>query len=209
MTGFVITRRRVSRVKDRQEFLEEFASRFMRYVSGGGSDEALYTELTQRVNRMQREVGRVGVMALYQPPFASYGFRDYQILLNMLPEYRRAANDAILQRSQAPQFASMIRDVLVRYSGSLQEHEEEVRADSRNPLVWFREGVRAVLSVPLLTLRELGVLSPSRSASLLTSGVLKVGTGILALVTLIASLVQIVTGWDAVISVLNKWRGLL
>ncbi len=204
-TGVVVSLRRVSHVAERQDFLNEFAEKFMRFVGGGGLDETLYIELTQRVSRMQREVGDHGVMALYRPPFASYGLRNYQILVNMLPEYRGAANDPILQRSQARQYADTIRDVLVRYSGSLQEYEKDVRSDAKNPLVWFREGVRAVLSLPLIVLRELGVLSAGASASLLGSGVIRVGAGLVAFVTLIAALVQILTGWEAVLAIVNGW----
>lgn len=143
--GFFATLRRLSRIVERQEFLGEFAGRFVRYVNGGAQDEALYVELTQRVNRMQRELGHHGIMAMYQPPFASYAFRDYQIIVNMLPQYRQAANDEILRRSQAPQYADALRDVLVRYSGSLQELEADARRDLKSPLVWFREGVRRLL----------------------------------------------------------------
>jgi hypothetical protein len=206
--GFVVAIRRLLLILKRHEFLTEFADRFMRYVNGGGQDEALYVELTQRVSRMQRELGHHGVMAMYRPPFANYAFRDYQILVNMLPEYRQAANDPILQRNQAPQYADAMRDVLVRYSGSLQELESDARRELKSPLAWFREGVRTVLSLPLVALRELGILSPSLSASILGSGLLKVGAGVVALVTLIAGLVQILTGWDAAVALINKWRGL-
>lgn len=206
--GFMVTRRRLSRVLERGEVLTEFTDRFIRYVRGGGQDDALYVELTQRVNRIQREVGSHGIMAIYRPPFSSVGFRDYQILVNMLPEYRQAANDLILQRNQAPQYADAIRDVLLRYSGGLQELEGDTRRDLKNPLVWFREGVRALLSLPLLALRELGVLSPSLSASILGSGLLKIGTGILALVALVAGLVEILTGWEAVVALINRERGM-
>lgn len=187
--------------------MDDFASRFMRYVDGGGHDEHIYVELTERVNRMQRELGSHGVMAMYRPPFANYALRDYQILVNMLPEYRQAANNDVLQRSQAPQFAAAIRDALVRYSGSLQEYQDDIRGDLKNPLVWFRNGIRAILSSPLLILREFGVLSPSVSASILRSSVLKIGAGVVALVTLLAGIVQIVTGWDAVQIIISRWFG--
>ena len=206
--GLVVTIRRLSRVHERQDFLKDFADRFTRYASGGGKDEALYAELTQRVNRMQRDLGSHGTMAMYRPPFATYAFRDYQVLVNMLPEYRQAANDFILQRNQAPQYADAIRDVLLRYSGGLQQLENDKRRDLRNPLVWFREGVRTLVSFPFVALRELGVLSPSFSASILGSGLLKVASGVVAVVTLIAGLVQILTGWDTIVGLIDKWRDL-
>jgi hypothetical protein len=103
--GLMVALRRLSRVRARQDFFTEFAERFMRYVNGGGQDEALYVELTQRVSRMQRELGHHGIMTMYRPPYANYAFRDYDIIVNMLPQYRQAAHDDILQLSQAPQYA--------------------------------------------------------------------------------------------------------
>jgi hypothetical protein len=206
--GFVVALRRLSRLRARQDFLTEFTDRFMRYVNSGGKDEGLYVELTQRVSRMQRELGHHGIMAMYRPPYANYAFRDYQIIVNMLPQYRQAAHDEILQRNQALQYADAMRDVLVRYSGTLQELETDARRDLKSPVVWFRDGVRALLSLPLVALRELGILSPSLSASILGSGLLKVGAGVVALVTLVAGIVQILTGWDATVALIRRWLGL-
>jgi hypothetical protein len=205
LLGLVLIRRRLGRVLERQEFLHEFAERFGRYVAGGGQDEAVYIELTERVGRMQRELGPHGVMAMYRPPFAQFAFRDYQIVVNMLPDYRQAANDWVLQRSQAPQYAAAIRDVLVRYSGALKELEADVRTDLRNPLIWFREGVRAVLTSPVRLMTSLGILTPSLGATVIGSGLLRVGAGIIALITLLAALVQIMTGWDATVAMLDRW----
>jgi hypothetical protein len=196
------------RVLQREEYLTEFADDLMRYVNGGGQEEVLYVELTQRVGRMQRELGQHGVIAMYRPPFANFAYRNYHILVNMLPEYRQSANDDVLRRNQAPQYADAMRDVLVRYSGGLQELESDARRDLKSPIVWFREGVRAILSLPLLALRELGIVSPSLSASILGNRLLKLGAGVVALVTLIAGLVQILTGWDATVALMTKWRGL-
>jgi hypothetical protein len=101
-----------------------------------------------------------------------------------------------------------MRDALLRYSGGLKEFESDLRRELKNPLIWFREAVRALLSAPLVALRELGVLSPALSSSILGSGLVKVGSGVIALITLIAALVQILTGWGSVVALVDKWRGL-
>jgi hypothetical protein len=153
---------------------------------------------------MQRELGGHGIMAMFKPPFANVEYRDYQVVVNMLPEYRQAAGDFILQRNQAPQYASAIRDVLVRYSGVLSEAQEDVRGELRNPLVWFREGVRAILATPVKVLENFGILTPETSATVTASRLLRVASGVVALVGLIAALVQIVTGWDATLAFLRR-----
>jgi hypothetical protein len=206
MVGLVITRRRLTTIRDRRVFLGEFADRFMRYVGSAGQDEAVYVELTQRVVRMQRELGGHGVMGMYRPPFANYAVHDYPILLNMLPEYRTAANDWAL-KSQANQYSSTIRDVLVRYSGALEEAELDALRAARNPLVWFREGVRAAVALPFRLLGSLGILSPAATSGIVGSSLVRVASGFVALVTLVAGCVQIITGWDATIVFIHQFLG--
>jgi len=184
-------------------FLAEFADRFSRYVQSGGQDDSLYVELTQRIVRMQREVGSHGVVAHYRPPFASVSYNSYPVLLNMLPEYQRSANDWAL-RSQAVQYANGVRDVLLRYSGSLGEAEADLLKDLHNPLAWFRDGVRIVLASPFDLLRSFGVLSSSAAFAITGSGILRVAAGVVALITLGAAIVQILSGWEASSALVQK-----
>jgi hypothetical protein len=207
LVGFEVTRRRLGAILERKSFLCQVHRSFRALRTGGGAqDESLYVELTERVVRMQREIGGHGVMALFRPPFANYAYRDYPLLVNMLPDYRRSANDWALHR-HASECVSTIRDALVRYSGSLSELEEDARRSFRNPMVWFKEGVRFVVSSPFRLLRSLGILSAGVESNIVGSTLVRVASGIVALVTLVAGLVQIVTGWDASIALLHRMFG--
>jgi hypothetical protein len=201
--GFVSIHNRLGSIHERMAFLAEFADRFSRYVQSGGQDDSLYVELTQRIVRMQREVGNHGVVAHYRPPFASVSYNSYPVLLNMLPEYQRSANDWAL-RSQAVQYANGVRDVLLRYSGSLGEAEADLLKDLHNPLAWFRDGVRIVLASPFDLLRSFGVLSSSAAFAITGSDILRVAAGIVALITLGAAIVQILSGWEASSALVQK-----
>jgi hypothetical protein len=152
---------------------------------------------------MQREIGPSGVMAMYRPPHMNYAFSDYQVIVNMLPDYRQAARDWALQ-GLAPQYAATLRDCLVRYSGNLKEVENDARKELNNPLIWLREGVRSVLASPINLLTSLGILPRSLGAGIVGSGLLRVLAGIVALITLAAALVQIITGWDATMTFLQR-----
>lgn len=122
----------------------------------------------------------------------------------MLPEYRQAARDWAL-RGQAPQYATTLRDVLIRYSGALKELEADARKESSNPIIWFSEGVKTVLSSPFRLLSSLGVLSGSVTAGIVGSNLLRVASGVIALVALTAGLVQTITGWDTSLALLTNW----
>lgn len=142
-------------------------------------------------------------MAMYRPPFAGYAIRDYSVLMNMLPEYRQAANQWAL-RSQAAMYASTVRDALVRYSGSLDDIERDARQASQNPIVWLREGTRTVLASPFRLLRSLGILSEATESGIVGSSLLKIGSGVVALLTIAAAVVQILTGWEATIDFVQR-----
>jgi hypothetical protein len=189
-------------ILERKAFLREFMSLFGRYFQSNGQDEALYVELTQRLSRMQRQIGGHGILYMFRPPFANFAYRDFPILLNLLPEYRTSANDWAL-RSQASHYASAIRDCLLRYSGSLEELEADSRSELKNPFIWFREGVRTFLALPFRLLRSLGILSGETESEIRSSKLARIGAGVLALVTLAAGIVQIVTGWDGFLRVLS------
>lgn len=182
-------------MNQRQAYLAEFVQLFGQYVQSDAKDDAAYTELMRRVTRMQAEMGSHGMMAMFRPAFANVAYKNYAILPNMLPEYRHYAGDWAL-RGQASQYASVIRDALLRYSGTLDEVASDVRVELRNPIIWFRNGVRAIVAAPFALLRSLGIISEARETDLTSSVVLKVGSGILALITLVAGLVQIATGWE-------------
>jgi hypothetical protein len=94
----------------------------------------------------------------------------------MLPEYRQAANHRATQ-SQAAQYSGAIRDVLLRYSGALVELENDTLQEFRNPIVWFRESVRAILASPFQLIMSLGIFSSAIGAGIIGSGILRFASG--------------------------------
>ena len=95
--------------------------------------------------------------------------------------------------------------MLNRYAGRLQEWGEQFDRDVTNPLVWFREGIRALLPAPTFVLRSLGLWPAGRSAALVHSGLFRITLAIVGAIVLAAALVQIVTRWDATLAKLQGW----
>jgi hypothetical protein len=152
---------------------------------------------------MQREMGPYGIMAVYRPPFANYAFNNYPILANLLPEYRRAAVSWRIQ-SQAEDYARAIWDALLRYSGSLGDLECEIRQNLRNPVVWIRESVRAILATPVWLLTSLGIFGSSTSSKIIGSRLMRLFAGLVSLIAIAANVVQIFSGWDASVIFIRK-----
>ncbi len=143
----------------------------------------------------------MGIFAKYKPPHANYMIGDYPVLVNLLPELNRAANDEFLGRI-AGEYATMIEEVLDRYSGELETSADRAKAPLRNPLIWFREGVEACLAVPRTILAAFGVVR--RSGRHPQGKVAMVTSGLFALVTFVSGLVTIVAGWDPFRAIIGR-----
>jgi hypothetical protein len=191
-------------LNQRVEFANEFMDLFGRYVQSGARDERVYAELTVRVNKMQRHLGRQGIIS-YRPPFANYIQHGYAVLINQLPELRSAAGHRLFP-DFANQHVHVIRDALLRHVGTLQEGQAELRPKLRNPLSWFAEGTLALASVPLTILRAFGLLGSDRAAHIEASSVFRLLAGVGGLVAFLASVVTILTGWAVVREVLRAFR---
>jgi hypothetical protein len=102
-------------------------------------------------------------------------------------------------------YVGMVDDALNRYGGRLMEWPEQLDRDRINPLVWFREGIRAVILTPGFVLQSLGLWFGRPSRSLVPSTFTRVLSAIVSVIVLAAAVVQIVTGWDATLDRLRSW----
>jgi hypothetical protein len=197
------------RVADHQDLVQEFGRKFADFTRSEGGDIEAYTWLTMNSPRMQVAMGSHGIYAAFRPPFANYQYRDYPIILNLLPELRRALADPILSRSLAEQYHSAISEALLRYAGSLEQRTENVHSELRNPVIWLREGVRWIVALPLTMLSWVGLLSPGRARAISYGGVFRVVSAIVTLVGFVSAVMGIVLGWSQFKSWLTGLLGVL
>jgi len=73
--------------------------------------------------------------------------------------------------------------------------------------VWFREGFREILSVPIFILSWFGIISNRTVNSIKDSLIYKVISGLIALVTLISGVVTIVVGYDQTLEFVKRLIG--
>jgi hypothetical protein len=98
-------------------------------------------------------------------------------------------NDAAIN-----QYISVIRDAIVRYLGTLEEKDDQLRRHLKNPLVWYREGVGVLILSPLLLLAALGLIALGRVWRLAENPLVRTVVVVAALVGLVSSCVTIVVG---------------
>lgn len=204
--GFVQVSNRHSRVVKKIDFAGEYRNKFVefadkyfqtydRYSRSGDFDGELYVWLTINVSKIQNYVGSFGVMS-YRPAFQNYMINNYQIIINTIPKFREGQ----VENSDV----GAVDDCLLRYIGYLEEYSKDTLKNLRNPIVWFREGFREILSVPIFILSWFGIISNRTVNSIKDSLFYKVISGLIALVTLVSGLVTIVIGHENTLSILQK-----
>lgn len=204
--GFITLWHRSGVVADRHELAMEFLERLKRYYESAGSDLESYSWLLQRSNRMQLQMGSNGVFD-YRPPFESYIIRNYQLIVNMLPELRKELDrhDPLTHRPLAAQYANIMQESLVRHLGTIEDAHTSLARHLLNPVVWLREGVRSVTASPVLVLSWAGLIGDT-TASRLTGNVLfRCIAGVVTIVTLASGAVTIVVGWERFAAIVAGW----
>lgn len=204
--GFVQVYNRHSRVVKKIDFSGEYRNKFIefsnkyfqtydRYNRTGDFDGELYVWLTMNVSKIQNNLGRFGVMD-FTAPFQTYRVSNYQIVINTIPKFR----DGSVKDFDI----NYVDDCLLRYIGYLDECSKDTQKNLGNPIVWFREGFREILSIPIFILNWFGIISNRTVNSIKNSFIYKVISGLIALVTLVSGLVTIVVGYDQTIEFINR-----
>ena len=204
--GFIQVNNRHNRVVKKIEFADEYRYKFVefsnkyfesydRWSRSGNFDGEKYVWLTMNVSRIQNNLGTFGIMD-YIAPFQTYKVSNYQIVINTIPKFR----DGSIQDFDV----NSVDDSLLRYIGYLNEYQKDTLRNLKNPLIWFREGFREILSVPIFILSWFGIISNRTLNSIKNSLIYKVISGLIALVTLISGIVTIVVGYDQTIEFINR-----
>jgi len=204
--GFIQVYNHHNRVVKKIEFADEYRYKFVKFSNkyfesydrwsrSGNFDGEKYVWLTMNVSRIQNNLGTFGIMD-YIAPFQTYKVSNYQIVINTIPKFR----DGSIQDFDV----NSVDDSLLRYIGYLNEYQKDTLRNLKNPLIWFREGFREILSIPIFILSWFGIISNRTLNSIKNSLIYKVISGLIALVTLISGIVTIVVGYDQTIEFINR-----
>jgi hypothetical protein len=169
------------------EFSNKYFKDYDRWSQSGEFDGELYVWLTMNVNKMQEYLGTFGVVE-YLAPFQTYKVSNYQVVINTLPLFRDGKVKSFDVNS--------VDDCLLRYIGFLDNIQNENFKNIKNPVIWFREGIREILSIPIFLLSWFGIISNRAVDSIKNSLLFKLVAGLISLVTFISGLVTIIVGKD-------------
>jgi len=142
LTGLIKIIAMIVGLNNRQNFTSEYCHKFRELLQDRSFNGEAYGWLTLNVGRIQDELGSNGVMYCYQPPFANYMYKEYQLIVNTLPNIR--------SRIASEQEIFSCEDALVRHIGIIEIHLNKYRKYLFNPIIWLREGIRFIIAFPTL-----------------------------------------------------------
>lgn len=200
--GFVMQCIELSDIIKRTEFSKNYRDKFIELINGIMSEtcfnQQLYYELTSEVKKMQYELGSDGIFAYVTDNLKGFSTRNYQLLVNFLPELRSAINecDSIIIMNRINRSAQDCDDMFIRHLGTLKESEKSIRRNLFNPFSCFSNGIKFIVSLPILLLHWFGFISDETTRRAKHNWIIKLLNIIVTLVGLISGLMSIIMGWS-------------
>mgnify|MGYP000623786655 CR=1 FL=1 len=191
------------RIKTKLAFTKEFFERLKQYIASQGSNIESYSWMIHNSEKMQKTMGQYGRYELFQPACSVGYFQNYPAIINLLPELRSAFDDNIVLSRLSKQYGSQLQEIILRYLGVLESQQDECISGSHNPIICFKVGCTQVLLFPLQILAWLGILAIGNLNSVQSNLTFKLISNGCILISFLASIVGIVTGWSEFIRILE------
>jgi len=185
-------------------FTTEYFETLKAYIQSNGQDVEKYSWLTRKSSKIQTLMGSFGLVD-YKPAAQNYIYKNYQLIVNGLGELRSYYNDNYVFSRLANEMSQTLQEALIRYIGVLEEHRDFYISQLKNPIIWFREGVRVIIALPINLLSWFGIINPLAVATITTNIIFRFFSGIIAFLTFLGTIVTLVVGWNDFVSILFKF----
>lgn len=134
------------------DFLNKFRE-FLEILFQDHVDGELYQWLKLKSSEMQKQINAYGISCNVKPAGANYIIKDYQVILNgisnLVNKYYMFGDLPSMGRNILRDEANSIDDTILTYLGELDTEYNENLADAKNPVIWLREGIRAIVILPI------------------------------------------------------------
>lgn len=178
------------------DFCNIFNKTYDKHWSPGTIDNEKHIWLTKNVGKIQDIIGHTGVLDSYITPYQTMHFRNYQIIINTLPKFREG--------NIHPFDINSVDDCLIRYIGNTENIINHLNKKIRNPIIWFKEGFKQIINLPIYILNWFGVM-PDNFVKKVTSNIIyNFIIGIGGLVTFVSGIVTIIQGKQQLLDFINS-----
>lgn len=184
-------------------FMDDYREMFVKLVKSISFDYSFcdnekmdmdaVTWLTLNGVRAQRTAGVLGKGG-YVAPFGRYKIERYEYIVNTIQK--------VVDGDVHSMELSTVDGILLRVIGHFEEIDNQFKKELCNPIKWFKHGVRAVLSIPVVLLSWFGIIDENQASSIQGNRVFKVVSGIFSFVGFVSAVVGLITGWNQFISII-------
>ncbi|WP_372999779.1 hypothetical protein [Lutispora sp.] len=209
--GYILKRMNIQKLIKRCDFTMQYNNCFVGLLNEALNnhrfDNEKYAWLIERVHAMQQELGATGVIYHYTDPLKGFTVREYQLLINFLPEVRgyiREMNNSIMME-RFDTSARICADMFIRHKGDLSDLINKETKLLINPFSCLAEAVRYIIALPLSVLYWFGIISEGMFYRVKYSRLLKFINSIIIILGFISSIVTIVLGYEGFLKLINQF----
>jgi len=202
IVGFISKKIELSTIVKRIKFTTSYRNKFIQYINEIISEhhfnQNLYCELTSEVKEMQYELGEDGIFAFMTDLLKGVSVRNYQLLINFLPETREMLNgeNSFILTERYNKSINDCDDMFIRHLGTLEKEHESIKQGLFNPFSSFSEGIKTIIMLPILLLNWFGFVSTEKTHKAKDSIVVKALDFIVTILSFAATIITIVVGWN-------------
>lgn len=196
-------------------FTIDFINHFRKFGQGimnDNYDSETYEWLKRHSYKMQTLTGAFGIAQAYKPAFANYQYTNYQIIINGISEIRssylrmdRGFGYLSLELTNLRELIMLQDDVLLTYSGHLENASSNIKNELKNPLIWFREGIQFIITLPISLFYWSGLMKYGTYYKLNNNFIIRLISFIIGLIAFISSIITIITGYEPFLKFLQEY----
>ena len=178
--GRILVSYKIKGIQEKIKSSDEFLARVKDYLNSLGKDQKTYSWLVQMSHQFQLEMGFYGVIPSFFHQPSRTSIRNYQIIINGIPELRRMFDNQDYPSDKAAlrDFGISLTESILRHRGELLSDLNVIEKSLKNPIVWLTQGISWVLMLLPSFFEQIGLLSEAKLNILEKSSLLKYISGI-------------------------------
>lgn len=172
-----------------------------------------YVWLKLNSSKIQTQMGEYGVAQAYKPAFSDLIYHNYQVIVNGISHirdlYSQGGNIGLMSRLEANilyKEISVIDDMLLTYIGAQDNHVNNKVKEMKNPIIWLREGVRIIVTLPISIMYWSGIIHYRTYNTIANNFFVKLISFLVASTGLVSSIITIVTGYEPFMHIIDKFK---
>jgi len=214
IVGFIKLIFDYKKISVKRDFTFEFTNKYREWgneLLQRRMNEELYEWLRIKSSKMQGMMGSYGVVDMFQRPFSGVAYTNYHIIYSGLSEIRREffmANSMPLSLSfeNLHELIRMADDCLLSYMGALEDLDEKIKTYIRNPTIWFREGIRLIVILPISFIYWSGIIKYHTYSRLSNNFLIRIITLVVGIIGFVSSVITIILEYESSNEIYNKFR---